>query len=126
MGICFSSNPSEPDPGPNALEVEVVLTSGKKVKMKIAPEETFGKVKARVVQKDPGMELSSIRLARNFQGMALNLDDEGTVGSVGLKAGDQLICQKVDESVPQLNAVVASNEESLRALGDEHSIKKVF
>ncbi|KAA8496520.1 hypothetical protein FVE85_0249 [Porphyridium purpureum] len=129
MGNCLASTPKEPEPEPGtgAFEVAVVLVDGKTLKMKVAPEESFGAVKDRVAKRDPSVKgQESIRLARNFQGMVLNLDDDSTVGSVGLKPGDQLICQKLGESVPELSSVIASNEASIRALGDEHSIKRVF
>ena len=127
MGNCLSSG--EPDLGPDAFKIVVVLTDGSsKASVKVAPKETIGTVAARVAAKDPkcGAE-TKLRLARNFQGMSLILDEESTVQSSGLQPEEQLIAQKAtDSSVPELSSVVAGDEESIRALGAESSIKKVF
>mmetsp|Transcript_13768 Transcript_13768/g.29805 ORF Transcript_13768/g.29805 Transcript_13768/m.29805 type:complete len:126 (-) Transcript_13768:327-704(-) len=125
MGSCLGT---EQVVGPSGTESFVILgkgDDGKVVKVRVEPHETFDVIKDRIgsaLGRPESGKHNDTRLARNFNGIALSLDNTSTVKSVGLKPNEVLTYQKLDATVPNL----ASNENSILALGQEDSIQKYF
>uniref|UniRef100_A0A7S1EU64 Uncharacterized protein n=1 Tax=Timspurckia oligopyrenoides TaxID=708627 RepID=A0A7S1EU64_9RHOD len=145
------SGPSGPDSfsigveiiQPNISKSNSQATTTKSMKVRVVPQDTFAEIKSRihtVILKQKLLPIEvlnqmnanhgmTVRLARNFNGILLNLDDSSSVVSVGLKCDEKLYYQVVlengDSKIPEL-AQMASNENSILALGQEESFQKYF
>mmetsp|Transcript_7211 Transcript_7211/g.19318 ORF Transcript_7211/g.19318 Transcript_7211/m.19318 type:complete len:130 (-) Transcript_7211:696-1085(-) len=126
--LCAGSERVLGPTGPESFAVMVKGDDGRVVKVRVEPQEEFGVIKDRIgaaLGQPESTHKGTTRLARNFNGIALNLDNTSTVASVGLKPDEILTYQTLDSSVPGLKDL-ASNENSILALGKEDSIQKYF